>query len=181
MTPEPRGVLLLCAPFSEGGSHSRALLLAAAERYLGRPPGPLVPGAWGKPEFPAAPELCCSVSHSGSWWMCALGPAPLGLDLQRHQAGIDRARLSRRFFHPEEDRFLAARGYRDFFDLWSAKESWVKFTGRGFRDDPASFSVAAGGNFPAVEGARLRLLPFSPDYSLCLCAARPGPVRMAML
>ncbi len=175
------GVTILAAPFREGGGDSRALLLEAAAGYLGRSPGPMTLGPWGKPEFPAAPELFCSVSHSGSWWMCALGGVPLGLDLQLHRSQADLEKLSRRFFHPEEDAFLARDGYLAFFDLWSAKESWVKYTGRGFRDDPSAFSVAAGGKFPAVEGAWLRLLPFAPGYSLCLCAPSPCQVRMGLL
>ena len=55
--------------------------------------------------------------------------------------------------------------------MWCAKESWVKYTGHGFFDDPATFSVVdEAGNFPALEGVRLLLLPFAPGYSLCLCA-----------
>ena len=174
MAPAPAGAAIYCAPFQEGAAGSRALLLQAAQRCAGlsaRELGPVETGPWGKPRFSRLPRLHFSVSHSGHWWLCAFSGQPLGLDLQIHRSYTDPARLSRRFLHPKEDAYLAQNGYRDFFDLWAAKESWVKLTGRGFYDDPASFSVVSPqGHFPAVEGACLRLLPFRPGYSLCLCA-----------
>ena len=162
------------APFSEGGPGSHALQLRAASRYSGLSPaalGELRTGPWGKPSFSQVPSLHFSLTHSGQWWLCAFASVPLGLDLQIHRSHADPGRLSRRFFHPREDAWLAQNRYRDFFDVWCAKESWVKYTGHGFFDDPATFSVVdEAGNFPALEGVRLRLLPFAPGYSLCLCA-----------
>lgn len=179
--PDCQPVVLYHAPFQEDARHSHALLYQAAARYSGRSPGelgPLTAGPWGKPAFSLHPELHFSLTHSGVWWMCALSSRPVGLDLQLHRSHSPPEVLSRRFFHPREDAFLAARDYRDFFDLWSAKESYVKFTGRGFYLDPAQFSVVSPeGAFPRVEGAALRLIPLSPGYSLCLCtaaASEPG-------
>ena len=166
--------VLFRATFSEGGYGSHDLLLRAAQRYSGLDDaalGELETAPRGKPFFSRAPGLHFSLTHSGQWWLCAFAPVPLGLDLQIHRSHTDPAKLSRRFFHPREDAWLARNGYRDFFDLWCAKESWVKYTGHGFFDDPATFSVVdERGNFPSLDGAQLRLLPFAPGYSLCLCA-----------
>ena len=174
MGPDRVPAALFRAPFSEGGPGSHHLLLRAARQYSGLDPsalGELRTGPWGKPAFSGAPDLHFSLTHSGQWWLCAFAPVPLGLDLQIHRSHADPAKLSRRFFHPREDAWLARNQYRDFFDLWCAKESWVKYTGHGFFDDPATFSVVdEAGHFPALEGVRLRLLPFVPGYSLCLCA-----------
>lgn len=178
-------VSLLCAPFQEGGRGSHALLYRAAARYSGLDPGrlgPLAFGPWGKPFFSLQPRLHVSLSHSGSWWICALSPQPVGLDLQLHRAASSPAALSRRFFHPREDAFLAEGEHRNFFDLWCAKESYVKFTGQGFYLDPSEFSVVSPqGQFPHRPDACLRLLPFAPEYSLCLCALRPARVSLASM
>lgn len=178
---ERQPVTLFRAPFSEDSRRSHALLYRAAARYSGLSPGdlgPLVSGPWGKPSFSGAPHLHTSLSHSGSWWICALSPQPVGLDLQIHRAGAPLATLSRRFFHPREDAYLAGQDYRPFFDLWCAKESYVKFTGQGFHLDPSEFSVVApDGAFPCCPGVCLRLLPADPGYSLCLCTARPANVQ----
>lgn len=170
-------------PFSEGRSDSRALLNAAASRYTGIPGdclGKVEAGPRGKPFFSQMPHVHFSVTHSGTWWLCAFSPQPLGLDLQIHQSYTAPPKLSRRFFHPQEDAFLYERGYRDFFDLWCAKESWVKYTGNGFFDDPSTFSVVSSDyQFPILDGVQFRLIRFAPEYSLCLCAQNMG--RMVLI
>lgn len=82
-----------------------------------------------KPRF--VPEgLSFSVSHSGEYWVCGIGAAPLGLDLQRHQPCRTQA-IAKRFFHPSETAWLNGQGPDAFFQIWTAKESYVKYTGEG--------------------------------------------------
>ncbi|MGE4275997.1 MAG: 4'-phosphopantetheinyl transferase superfamily protein [Lawsonibacter sp.] len=175
-----RDIRIFRHPFHEGSRDSRVLLNASAVRYTGIPGdclGTVEVGPRGKPFFSQMPHVHFSVTHSGDWWLCAFSSQPLGLDLQIHQSHTAPSKLSRRFFHPREDAFLSENGYRDFFNLWCAKESWVKYTGHGFFDDPATFSVVSSDNrFPALNGVQLQLIPFAPDYSLCLCAQEVGQV-----
>lgn len=172
-------------PFSEGRKDSRAVLNAAASRYAGISDDCLLAvetGPWGKPFFSQMPHVHFSVTHSGNWWLCAFSSQPLGLDLQIHQTYTAPYKLSHRFFHPREDAFLAENCYCDFFDLWCAKESWVKYTGHGFFYDPATFSVVSSDHrFPVLDGVQFRLIPFAPEYSLCLCAQNMGRVTLADL
>lgn len=169
-------------PFHEDRRDSRALLLRAAGLHTGLSSealGEVTVNQWGKPTLDG---LECSVTHSGSWWLCAVGDTPMGLDLQVHRSHSDPEKLSRRFFHPREDGWLAQMGYGRFFDLWCAKESWVKYTGTGFHQDPGTFSVVSeDGRFPVMAGVEFRLLPFGPGYSLCLCAQHPGEVSFRNL
>ena len=175
------GVTIYRSPAAEGDRLSRARLTRAVCLHTGLHPDRLGEPAvtpMGKPYFPALPKLHCSVTHSGAWWLCACSAQPVGLDLQIHRSHTDPATLSRRFFHPLEDNWLARDGYRSFFDLWCAKESWVKYTGRGLYDGTESFHVVSpAGGFPAMEGVELRLLPFATGYSLCLCAREIGQIR----
>ena len=185
MSGEIQPVTLVRAPFQDGSGDSHALLYRAAARCSGlssRSLGPLTAGPWGKPAVSLLPGLHFSLTHSGAWGVCAFSSRPVGLDLQLHRSFSPPEVLSRRFFHPREDAFLARGDYRDFFPLWSAKESYVKLTGRGFYLDPAAFSVVSPeGRFPEIAGASLRLLPFEPEYSLCLCAlASPRAVWAAL-
>lgn len=182
MAALPPDVTIFRHPHTEGDGTSRTLLRRAAGRYSSLSDaqlGPVETDEWGKPFFPAHPHLHFSVTHSGDWWLCGFSKQPLGLDLQVHRSHVSPETLSRRFFHPLEDAFLAKEGYQRFFDLWCAKESWVKYTGHGFFDIPESFSVvSAEGQFPAMEGAQLRLKAFGPEYSLCLCARQLGQIRI---
>ncbi|MDO4553483.1 MAG: 4'-phosphopantetheinyl transferase superfamily protein [Bacillota bacterium] len=159
---------------------SEALLRLSAEAYA---PGQkdcfdeLCRSETGKPRFPQAPGVHFSVTHSGGQWLAAFSEAPVGLDLQIHRSCAIEA-LSRRFFHPAETAWLEARGFapESFFDLWAAKESYVKFTGRGIAGGLDGFSVVNEKGFlSAVDGTALRFLPWEPGWSLCLSSS-PGPV-----
>jgi 4'-phosphopantetheinyl transferase len=176
----PADILLYVRPL-RGGEDSHALLRCAAARYTGAAGDfTLARGTWGKPCFPLLPDVCFSISHSGDFWMCAFSPRPVGLDVQFH-VPRNQEKLSRRFFHPEEDAFLRRGGYDRFYDVWAAKESYLKYTGRGITDDLSAFSVVSGGCFPAVAGAALQLISWREDYSLCLCAGEMGAVVLTAL
>lgn len=131
----------------------------------------------GKPYFLGRPDLFCSVTHSGDYWIGGFGPAPLGVDLQFHQQ-CNRQGLANRFFHPNEQTYLALCDYTDFFRVWSAKESYVKYTGQGIDGAFSKFFVASEtGMQNETEGAELRFYPFHHQYSLYLCAEKIDEVR----
>lgn len=113
-----------------------------------------------------------SISHSGDLWGCALSKEPVGLDIQLiREKGI--RSVAKRFFHPDEYRYLQETGFSEFFALWTAKESYVKFTGEGITDDFSSFSVVdSQGLLRCVNGAELELIPFLPEYRICICSKR---------
>ena len=185
MSDSNRHITVYSAPFSEDSRDSHALLYRAAEKHTGLTAselGPLTHTPLGKPSFSLSPHIHFSITHSGDRWLCGFSDAPLGIDLQIHRSYTPPARLSQRFFHPLEDAFLAADDYARFFDLWCAKESWVKYTGQGFFDDPGSFSVVSGdGVFPVMEGVVLELLPFAEGYSLCICSKSPSEIHFSTL
>jgi len=128
----------------------------------------------GKPFFPSSPQIKFSISHSGDYWACAFGTSELGLDIQQHTQCRIRD-ISKRFFHPEEIEYLEACGYaaEEFFKIWTAKESYVKFTGRGLSQGLETFSVIA-----PIDGAEFRLIPFDDGYTMCICSEKIGEVRI---
>ena len=121
----------------------------------------------GKPYLPARPEICFSVSHSGELWICAVCGVPVGVDLQRH-TDCPRERIARRFFHPDETAWLAERDFAPFFQVWAARESFVKCRGTGLFGEPAPFSVVREGHLAAPEGFRLSFPACEPGWSLAL-------------
>ena len=62
--------------------------------------------------------------------------------------------------------------------MWTAKESYVKFTGEGITDDFSSFSVVDGKGRFGVGGTVLRHLPFLENYALCLCTAEEAETEI---
>ena len=108
----------------------------------------------GKPYFPNQPKLHFSISHSGDYWACAMADQPVGLDLQEHVARKDETteaaaarycRMAQRFFHPREAEYVKQQdSYQRFFQIWAARESYVKYTGQGIDDHFGEFCVLPG-------------------------------------
>lgn len=98
------------------------------------------------------------------------GRGAVGLDIQLRQPCNYRD-IASRFFTTEEQDYLRPRGAEAFFDLWAAKESYIKRRGADMRM-LRSFSVVRDGALICPdEGAQLRLFRCLPGYSMCLCAA----------
>ena len=166
-------------------SASQKLLLAAAKQWClknGYPGKKLLVERprFGKPYFKNAPEVFFSVSHSGSFWLCAISRQPLGLDLQQIRQ-TQTLKIAQRFFHPDEAAFVKAQP-SDFFKVWTAKESYVKYTGQGIGGSFSAFSVISpDGHFQNPDKVLLRFLPFAPGYELCLCCSRPADIYFEAL
>ena len=147
---------------------SREFLHTALERYTGIGNWVIATEELGKPyaipASPDAPTVHFSLSHSGDYWIIALASYPLGLDLQEHK-GPCKPSLAMRYFHPEELSFWQKNEEKRevFYDIWCAKESYVKYTGEGITRNLSGFSCL----HPPVPLTRI---PFRDGYSLYLCS-----------
>ena len=90
--------------------------------------------AKGKPFFPNLPRLHFSLSDSGDYALCALSAAPVGVDIERirpRRENLPRFALSEK----EYARFCGEGGdWSLFYTLWTRREAWCKYTGRGLGD-----------------------------------------------
>ena len=77
------------------------------------------------PAVAGRPDLFLSISHSGGWTACALGSAPLGLDLEAPQRARDIDGLVALCCTPGEQALLAQSSIA-FYELWTVKEAWLK-------------------------------------------------------
>ena len=142
----------------------------------------------GKPYLPEYPRLHISVSYSGAWFVCAVGLFPIGIDLQEHarlkgESAADAAKryvkIADRFFHQREADYVRAAPMDRFFSIWTAKESYVKFTQQGIDHTFSDFCVLEDPPPSAIgwenawqaEGVWFRQMPFDQAYTLCLCSA----------
>jgi len=129
----------------------------------------------GKPYFAALSGVEFSVSHSGSFWVCAFGKEKVGLDLQQH-TDCRMKDIALRHFHPQEVKWLRENGFspENFFYLWSAKESYLKYTGLGLSAGLKSFSV-----FSLAES--IQKIDFADGFTMCLCSEKGGKAEIIQL
>lgn len=123
----------------------------------------------GKPFFdqPGAPYF--SISHSGDIWAVALCARAVGFDIERVKERNTRA-VAARFFSESEQKYALRLGESAFFDIWTAKESYIKLTGQGIDDRFSQISTVNGQTFDGaalgVEFIRPQNVPHG--YSACI-------------
>lgn len=115
----------------------------------------------GKPYLNRHRELQFNISHSGVYVICAVGKTPLGIDIQYQKKG-DYRRTGKRIMTPEEWKQYEASGFLEdvFFQCWTKKESYLKYTGEGIRRDMRMLTY---------DNCRFYELQQWPEYSAALC------------
>jgi phosphopantetheine--protein transferase-like protein len=109
-------------------------------------------GENGKPYLLNYPDLFFNLSHSKDVVVCVLSGQEIGVDVQKHVKVKEN--LAHRFFTAEEDAFLDTLKQEDgsigkdyaewFFRLWSIKESYIKYTGKGMKQGLDTFEILYG-------------------------------------
>jgi 4'-phosphopantetheinyl transferase len=130
-------------------------------------------GKRGKPHLPDRRPF--NITHAGDYAVLALSRSAVGVDIERIR-DIDWKRVSARFFHPDEQAFLAKANDPEstFFTIWTLKEAYLKAEGQGFSVSPVSFSVLPCGCETAVLSGttsyHFRRIDAFPGYRLSVCA-----------
>jgi medium-chain acyl-[acyl-carrier-protein] hydrolase len=124
--------------------------------------------AHGKPASPKLLPIEFNVAHSGSLGLIAITRGQsVGIDIERIRPGLDVLGIGKQVFTFSELNALAQRPpdqqLHCFFDLWSRKEAFLKFSGEGFMGSPETVHVG----LPAPAG-------FAPPTSGQLHAASPN-------
>ncbi|WP_019913345.1 4'-phosphopantetheinyl transferase family protein [Paenibacillus sp. HW567] len=141
---------------------------------------------YGKPYLADLPDCQFNLSHAGDYVMCAIDQKPLGIDVEEIKP-MDLS-IASRFFAPCENqeilRMPEDRRLDHFYQLWTAKESYIKFKGSGLSMPLNSFCLQiSDGCIELVEQegspaaqAECYFKPFhiSVDYKVTLCSESPN-------
>lgn len=134
----------------------------------------IVIGPYGQPVLPDD-GLHFSLSHSKNFALCCIADGPIGCDLEAQRKKLPQV-LKRVFtqkehaefsaFTPEEQRQL-------FFQIWTRKESFVKWLGRGIGFPFSEFAVFTNGDFVEDVTYNKKTVCFRgyslEDYEIALC------------
>lgn len=136
---------------------------------------------FGKPFLSDRPEVHFSLSHSGSWAVCAVSDHPVGVDAELPRCTMA---MARRHFHPEELAQLDALSPHDQADalnrLWTAKEAFLKALGCGLVIPLSSFTVHLTPDSAFLDQSYTSLPyvlhEYQPDLCrICLCTVDQRP------
>lgn len=102
---------------------------------------------YGKPFLKGYPVFHYNISHAGNWVICAVSSQPIGVDIEEIKP-IDLEIAKRYFARSEYNSIIsnpADRRQTIFYHFWTAKESYIKYDGRGLSIPLNSFSVLNNG------------------------------------
>ena len=107
---------------------------------------------YGKPSIPEYPSLSFSLSHSGDYAVIAFADKKecnqIGIDIQKRNEKKSVLDIAKHFYSEAEKRIIesAESDNKDaaidlFYEIWSAKEGYIKCTGLGLSETLSDFSV----------------------------------------
>lgn len=121
----------------------------------------------GKPFIQGREDFHFNLSHGGNWAVIAFGSSEVGVDVECRRRDTDIEAVARRYFSPDERQYVFQEEkdrHRRFYEIWTGKESYLKYLGTGLRKSLASFSV-----FSLEPELRLHRWMLPDGSCLCLC------------
>lgn len=120
-----------------------------------------------------------NISHSGCWVVCIIDNKPVGIDIEMICEIDVKSIIS--LFHPFEiNKINEALDTLDYFyNVWTLKESVLKYTGKGLSIPLKSFYVDfledgplinCEGNFPCDMNLHVKMYNFTELYKLAICS-----------
>lgn len=117
-------------------------------------------GPQGKPYLKDYPDIHFSLSHSGNMAVLAISDSEVGIDVQERRGYQER--VAKRFYHESEIAVIEAisdpaEKANCFYQMWTAKEAYIKFTGKGMGQDLRSFGADLANERILEEGKEVAL------------------------
>ena len=121
-------------------------------------------------------DIYFSLSHSGNILICAVSRYNIGADCQViniKDLNICK-KIAERFYSPQENLYLnnlSDEYINNFFKIWTKKESYIKYTGKGLSEGLSTFSVVrdAEASVPCNGVYFTRVLPELSGAYIYLC------------
>lgn len=106
----------------------------------------------GKP-YPVNIDLHFNISHCEDYVVCVVDTKPVGIDIEKIRP--INLKIAKRFFNDEEQKYIFGHSdsqedfekcsdnqiLKRFFEIWTAKEAYLKYTGEGICADLKAISV----------------------------------------
>lgn len=132
---------------------------------------------YGKPYIYDLPNIHFNISHSGDWVVCVLSGFRCGIDIEEiTKPHLD---IAKRYFTKAEYETLnsmsgdAQKEY--FYDLWTLKESYIKWMGKGLMVPLNSFEFEKKDGRYIINNysdnqLRFKQFKIADGYKMALCS-----------
>lgn len=130
---------------------------------------------YGKPYVKNMADFKYNISHSGKWVVIACSSMEVGIDIEEYHENVDDVID---FFSDDEKMYILSENginkIERFVEIWTMKESYIKYLGMGLSKDLKSFSVDAlngrvfdDGNL--IDEVKVFKSRFDSRYYLAVC------------
>lgn len=131
----------------------------------------------GKPYFKSLSQVYFNASHSGNCAVCTFADEEIGCDIEK--SDIVNLEIAKRFFAKSEcNHILSAKTESEqserFFRLWTLKESYLKYMGKGLPGGLNSFEIVLNNDIALKEKGVFQNIRFKEyrylDYYISVCS-----------
>lgn len=122
-------------------SRTKAVSLAAMDLSVSEKDIEIKTDVYGKPYIAGCEQWHFSITHTAGMIGIAVSDASIGIDAEKiHSADL---RIAKRFFTDQENLRIENSENKDrcFFEIWTKKEAYLKYIGKGLRTPLRSFDV----------------------------------------
>lgn len=140
-----------------------------------------------KPQLVKSHGIHFNISHSGKWVVCGFGYNELGIDIEKiHEVSVN---LSKKCFNEEEEGYIFAKGQAEyaerFTQMWTMKESYVKYQGVGLGYGLKNFSIDHSDHTiiddKLEKNVYLYCCKFAEEYYISYCADKKSEVDICIV
>ncbi len=95
---------------------------------------------YGKPFILNVPNIKFNISHAGHYVACAISDKKVGIDIELIK--MSDIAIANRFFTENEKKYvISEKNPSRFYEVWTKKESRIKWEGKGLYQSLSSFCV----------------------------------------
>lgn len=131
---------------------------------------------YGKPYLQGVPDVYFNVSHSGQYVICGWSQHEIGVDVEEiKKIDLD---IAKRFFTAGEYEYIISnitgKQAQYFYEIWTMKESYIKYKGKGLSMPLDSFELIYNNGFVELKSndevpPRIYRPDFNNNYKIAVC------------
>ncbi|MBO6241827.1 MAG: 4'-phosphopantetheinyl transferase superfamily protein [Butyrivibrio sp.] len=128
---------------------------------------------YGKPYIKGEKDIFFNLSHSGDKAIIAISDMEVGIDIQEI-THFEKGLIKRVFTEGEIEQVSAAEGEKDaiYTALWTAKESIMKYYGKGLSMDPLKIEIRVKTSTDFETDGELKLFRKEMEgYQITICSS----------